>query len=335
MKTDKLISFGNLLSRIRQNNAEEFYQNRFEKLIEGAGQENAFFTRQNITDALDTVAFNLTSRQLNQFQNTVVFNPNELPVRFTSLVAEKDVLSGFPDWIMAMLNEKPITFQLPENNRKILPELISWYVKMYPEEKPMITFTEGQVKTPEMLLTYPLESSETYLRKYFEKYPGKVRKKQKAAAVITGEESDETLALLADGIMKFFNQGAHRISRLFVPEGYKLDKFMAAFEKWNHLKDHHLYKNNYDYYKSVYLLNQEEFYDNELILMKHDEQQILSPLSVIYFSYYTDAADWKSFFEREELSGIYAAIKDNCLPFEKVSLPEFHRWENYSKLVSF
>lgn len=334
MKTDKLIAFGRLLSSITQNKADDFYQNRFEKLIEGAGQENAFFTRQNITDALNAVAFNLEPELLEQFQKKASFHQIELPERFTSLVAEKDVLSGFPDWIMAAINGKPITFQLPENNRKILPEVIGWYVKMYPKEKPMITFTEGQVKKPEMLITYPLERSETHLRKYFEKYPGKVRKKQKAAALINGEEGDETLALLADGIMKFFNQGAHRISRLFVPEGYKFDSLIAAFEKWNHLKDHHLYKNNYDYYKSVYLLNQEEFYDNELILLKHDKQQIISPLSVVYFSYYKEDADWKSFFEREELSGIYAAIKDNCLPFEKVNLPEFHRWENYFNMNS-
>ncbi len=329
MKTDKLIAFGKLLSSITEKEANDFYQNRFEKLIEGAGQENAFFTRQNITDALDAVAFNLELELLEQFQKTASFHQQKLTERFTSLVAEKDVLSGFPDWIMAMLNEKPIAFQLPENNRKILPEVISWYVKMYPEEKAMVTFTEGQVKNPEMLLTYPLERSETYLRKYFEKYPGKVRKKQKAAAVITGKEDVETLALLADGIMKFFNQGAHRISKLFVPEGYQFDLLMGAFEKWQNLKDHHLYRNNYDYYKSVYLLNQEEFYDNELILLNHDDSQILSPLSVVYFSYYQEDADWKSFFEREELSGIYAAIKDNCLPFEKVSQPEFHRWENY------
>ena len=47
------------------------------------------------------------------------------------------------------------------------------------------------------------------------------------------------------------------------------------------------YVNNYDFNKSIYLVNKEDHFDNGFLLLKED-LAIGSPISVVYFEYYND-----------------------------------------------
>ncbi|HKK10828.1 MAG TPA: hypothetical protein VJ939_08315, partial [Bacteroidales bacterium] len=250
-------------------------------------------------------------------------------VNISSLVAEKDVLSGFSDWLMAILSGNRITFQLPENNRRLLPEVVSWFVKENPEMQPVFSFTEGRIEKPEYLLTYPLEENEQQLIKYFKAYPGVARMKKKAVAVLNGNERSQDLKLIVEGDMRFFSQGNHRVSKILVPKGYDFTPLLEAFEDYMELKDHHSYRNNYDYYKSIYLLNQENFFDNELVLIKEDDKQFLSPLSVIYFSYYQSEEQLEEMIDRRYISAVYRNQEGAGPAWTEMKNPVFANWEFY------
>eukprot|EP00825_Cyclidium_porcatum_P017934 TRINITY_DN20581_c0_g1_i1.p1 TRINITY_DN20581_c0_g1~~TRINITY_DN20581_c0_g1_i1.p1 ORF type:complete len:193 (-),score=15.54 TRINITY_DN20581_c0_g1_i1:312-890(-) len=79
--------------------------------------------------------------------------------------------------------------------------------------------------------------------------------------------------------------GCRNVSKLFVPEGYSFVKFFEANESWNDLANHNKYRNNYDYYKSIFLVNSIPFADNGFLLLKED-RAIASPVSVINFEKY-------------------------------------------------
>jgi hypothetical protein len=50
--------------------------------------------------------------------------------------------------------------------------------------------------------------------------------------------------------------------------------------------NHHKYCNNYDYQKSLLLINRVPFLDNGFVMVQENDR-IVSPISVIYFEYYS------------------------------------------------
>ncbi|MEA3505068.1 MAG: hypothetical protein U9R32_07720, partial [Bacteroidota bacterium] len=93
------------------------------------------------------------------------------------------------------------------------------------------------------------------------------------------------------GMMAYFGQTSHSISKLFIPEDYDIVPLLESFEKYKYLSNHNKYLNNYEYYKSIYLINREKFFDNEIILAIPNNEKFISPLGVIYFSFYKDETD--------------------------------------------
>lgn len=321
----ELMAFRDILLEVKEQSGGK-YSESFEKMAAIAGAENPFMTGKNLLDALEVLIINLQEENLFALNEKAALQKK---VKISCLIAEKDVLSGFPDWIMALLTGNEIVFQLPENNRRFLPEVVSWFVNENPEMQPMFSFTEGHISKPEYLLTYPVEGEEQQLIKYFKAYPGLTRIKKKAVAVLTGNESSGELKMIVEGIMRFFNQGNHRISKIFVPEGYDFIPLLESFGGYMELKDHHRYRNNYDYYKSIYLLNKENFYDNELVLLKEDKEQVLSPLSVVYFSYYRSGTHLKEAFKSPYISKVFNRIAADSADWPEMKNPVFANWEFY------
>jgi hypothetical protein len=129
--------------------------------------------------------------------------------------------------------------------------------------------------------------------------------------------------------MRFFSQGNHRVSKILVPNGYDFKPLLESFGVYMELKDHHSYRNNYDYYKSIYLLNQENFFDNELVLIKEDDKQFLSPLSVIYFSYYQSERQLSEMIDRRYVSAVYRNQEGVEPAWTEMKNPVFAHWEFY------
>ena len=54
--------------------------------------------------------------------------------------------------------------------------------------------------------------------------------------------------------------------------------------------DHHKYRNNYDYNKSIYLVNKEPHLDSGFFLVRESEE-LVSPISVIFYETYQSEAE--------------------------------------------
>jgi len=63
--------------------------------------------------------------------------------------------------------------------------------------------------------------------------------------------------------------------------------FFESIEAYQPIINHHKYNNNYDYNKSIYLVNSDKHFDNGFLLLKEDER-LASPLAVLYYGYYKD-----------------------------------------------
>jgi len=81
--------------------------------------------------------------------------------------------------------------------------------------------------------------------------------------------------------------GSGSVKKLYLPRGYDLTTFYKSIENWNFLLDHSAYANNYQYYQSVFLINQIPHLDNGFLLLTEDSSY-RSPTGVLYYEYYDD-----------------------------------------------
>src|SRR5690606_12694542 len=91
--------------------------------------------------------------------------------------------------------------------------------------------------------------------------------------------------LLGNDIFDYFGLGCRSVSKLFVPAGYDPSAFFEGIATFAAVGNHHKYGNNYDYNKSIYLINGDQHFDNGFLLPKPDER-IASPLAVLYLETY-------------------------------------------------
>ena len=131
------------------------------------------------------------------------------------------------------------------------------------------------------------DNSSRYFEHYFGNKPHIIRKNRNSVAVLDGGESPAELAALGHDIFDYFGLGGRNVSKVYLPEGYAIATFFEGIASFQKVLDHHKYANNYDYNKSIYLINGDTHWDNGFVLLKPDTR-IASPLAVLYSEEYSD-----------------------------------------------
>ncbi len=77
------------------------------------------------------------------------------------------------------------------------------------------------------------------------------------------------------------------VTKIFVPKGYYFVQLLDIFNKYNYFKDHHKYKNNYDYNLALHILNGKFYMANESIIL-FENKSLFSPISQLNYEFYSD-----------------------------------------------
>ena len=104
-----------------------------------------------------------------------------------------------------------------------------------------------------------------------------------------------------------------------LPEGYNMEKLGSAWQEYSNIINHHKYANNYDYNKSILLINQEAHLDFGYLLAR-ESSEIFSPISVLNFSYYNEESKLKGILELKKNE--IQCIVGKEIPFGKAQMPE-------------
>jgi hypothetical protein len=130
-------------------------------------------------------------------------------------------------------------------------------------------------------------NSSRYFDYYFNKYPHIIRKNRTSVAILTGNETIEDLAALADDVYLYFGLGCRNVTKIYVPANYDFLPLLESFKKYNWTFDHNKYKNNYDYQLAVMLINKMYYMSNGSLLLQ-ENKSFFSPISQLHYEYYDD-----------------------------------------------
>lgn len=195
-------------------------------------------------------------------------------------------LVGLHDIICILLSGFKLQVKISSNDAGLTALVLNTLLEIQPAFKKKVDITE-QLRDFDLVIATGSNNSSRYFDYYFGKKPHIIRKNRNALAVLTGKESPSEIRELAKDIFTYFGLGCRSVSKLYIPQGYAIEQLLDHLEDYAHLGDHYKYKNNYDYYKSIYLINGNKHYDNGFLLLKEDPS-LASPLSVLHFSEYTD-----------------------------------------------
>ncbi|MFA8300505.1 MAG: hypothetical protein ACEPOV_10110 [Hyphomicrobiales bacterium] len=203
---------------------------------------------------------------------------------------------GFHDLLCVLVSGNNIIAKLSADDNRIMPAIANVLMTIDKSFEGRIKFTQGHLSDFDAIIATGSNNTSRYFDYYFGKYPNIIRKNRNSIAVLTGEETNEQLEFLASDIFDYFGLGCRNISKLYLPKAYPIADLYKTFEKYSFLKDNSRYINNYDYNKSVYLVNKIDHLDNGFCIMKEDTN-LISPVSVIHYEFYDDISTLNGFLE--------------------------------------
>ncbi|MCF8366912.1 MAG: hypothetical protein K9H16_14080 [Bacteroidales bacterium] len=292
--TNRIAAFAKLGEILLHPEAEKFpgfgnEVNELKHLIETSWHTNAWFTPENVTSALKSLGYSLRLPQIEKWVNKYPLKTFEqYSDKVVAVVMAGNIpLVGFHDYLCVMISGFRFLGKLSSDDARLLPHIHKILQKIEPGFKGRAEFTNDRLENFNAVIATGSNNTARYFEYYFAKYPHIIRKNRNGVAVISGRESDEELAALGDDIFSYFGLGCRNVSKIFVPENYQYDSLFRAIEKYKGVNAHYKYMNNYDYNKSIFLINSVAHLDNGFLLIT-ESTSIPSPISVLHFQTYTD-----------------------------------------------
>ncbi|MGN6640696.1 MAG: acyl-CoA reductase [Mucilaginibacter sp.] len=249
---------------------------------------NAWFTPENVQKAVEAIGLMLNKPDLLKWLDRYPLNPKE-PKTIGLVLAGNIPLVGFHDVLCTLITGNRAQIKASAQDARLISAVLDRLTAIEPAFKEQYTFTERLANFDAVIATGSNNTSR-YFEYYFGKVPHIIRKNRNSVAVLTGSETSEQLYELGHDIFDYFGLGCRNVSKLFVPKGYDFEPFFKAIEPYHNIIHHHKYNNNYDYNKSIYLVNRDKHLDNGFLLLKEDKS-MTSPLAVLFFEYYDNVAD--------------------------------------------
>ncbi len=295
--------------------------------IEKTEIHNGFFNRQNIILALKSIIDMLnkqkTEEWINKYRDLLL--QNRTTARVGVVMAGNIPLVGFHDFLCVLMCGHVFIGKLSSNDMYLLPALADILKTIDSRYENLIQFTDDKLHGFDAVIATGSNNTSRYFEYYFSKYPHIIRKNRNSLAVISGNENDNQLQLLSNDIFRYFGLGCRNVSKIFLPKDFDMQRFINAMRSWDFIIDHNKYKNNYDYYKTILIMDEKPFIDAGFFMMCEDTS-LHAPISVLNYEFYDDISRVEDYIHvNEEMIQCVASEKPftfKTIPFGKTQSPE-------------
>lgn len=295
----------------------------FKHQLKIAGENNTWFTNDNLLFATKNWAEALTIENLTQWTNNEQLD-NIVTKSVAVIMAGNIPLVGFHDFLSVLISGHSITVKQSSNDKHLLPFLAKYLEYVSPELKGKIIFTNEKLTSFDAVIATGSNNTARYFEYYFKNKPNIIRKSRNSVAVITGNETENDLENLSDDVFKYFGLGCRSVSKIFVPKNYNFDSFFKGMYKRHEIINNAKYANNYDYNKAVYLMSEFDILENGFLMIKEDKSYA-SPIASVFYEYYDNLDDLKiKLFQDKEQIQCIASLNfiENEIPFGHTQKPK-------------
>jgi hypothetical protein len=249
---------------------------------------NEWFIPSNIIYMLKNISGNLEINNLNSWiSNYHKLRQFENSKKIGLITAGNIPLVGFHDVLCVLISGHQLIVKHSSKDEKLMRWLLDQLIEIEPRFKEFIHIKKERLSNFDAIIATGSDNTAKYFEYYFGKYPNIIRKNRNSIAVLTGNETEEELMLLADDMLLYFGLGCRNVSKLYLPENYDIQKIFKSVVRYDNYINHNKFCNNYLYNKSIFLLNQVKFFENGFLILKEDAS-INSPISVVHYEFYSN-----------------------------------------------
>ena len=249
-----------------------------------ATQYNPWFTKESIDHGLHALANNYLNFDALQEWTSQYRVEDSAGKKIGLILAGNIPMVGFHDILSVFLSGNVAKIKLSSKDEVLLKFIIDELNLIEPGIAPYFEIVD-KLNNIDALIATGSNSTGSYFEKYFGHVPHIIRKNRHAVAIVKNDTSTDALSELGKDIFTYFGLGCRNVSKLYLEEGFDLQKIFDAILPYSSVIDHHKYKNNYDYNNALYLLNQEEFLTNNFLIVK-ESTDISSRIASLHYEYF-------------------------------------------------
>lgn len=281
-----------------------------------AVQGNQWFTAAHIEIAVKNIVSGfLQEEKLTEWTHSYTLSATPKVVGIT--MAGNIPLVGFHDFLCGYLSGHNMRIKYSSKDQILLPHLIDILSESDETIKEQIQASE-MLKNCDAYIATGSNNSARYFEQYFARFPHIIRRNRTSVAILDGTETDTELRSLADDVFLYFGLGCRNVTQVCVPEGYNFQLLFDAFEPYKEYINHNKFRNNYDYYLAIYLLNKVPYITNDSMLFVENPFPF-SAVSVLHYRYYADKE--ALFNELKENQDLQCVVGKGFVPFGAAQIP--------------
>jgi hypothetical protein len=254
-----------------------------EHLAIQAASKNPWFDKENVVQALRGIAGMLEETSLREWISRYTI-ADRTPRRVGVVMAGNVPMVGFHDMLCVLVSGHYLYAKLSSEDPFLLTYLADKLISIEPAFEGRIRFVE-MLKDVEAVIATGSDNTARYFEYYFAQKPHIIRRNRSSLGILNGKETIAELQALGQDILQYYGLGCRNVSKVMVPEGYEFDSFFIAIEDRQEVRHHHKYRNNYDYQKSILLVNKVPHFDNGFLCVTQSTD-LVSPISVLFYDTY-------------------------------------------------
>jgi hypothetical protein len=318
--SDRISAFVQLGIRLSNLSEDEKFS-----LFRQAENQNAWFTQRSLEQALEGIRVMLDAQALERWLAAyTLLNPLS-PKQVGLMLSGNIPAVGFHDILSVLISGHTACVKLSSQDAALPLWLIQELKRIEPRFSDRIQ-VEDMLKNKQAYIATGSDNSARYFNYYFGKYPHLIRSNRTSVAILQGEESTADLQALGKDIFDYFGLGCRNVSKVFVKNQGQLTDLLDALEPFSWVGNHHKYFNNYEYNKSIYLVNRTTHLDNGFLLLK-ESNDLVSPIGVLFYEIYSEEQELKTKLKELEAKiqcvvGNPAMDLSGIIPFGQTQCPQ-------------
>jgi hypothetical protein len=291
---------------------------RFNLAIQREIFHNGWYSEELVRLSLRNLASWLNEKTLEEWLSN--YPSAERDKTIAVIMAGNIPLVGFHDFLCVLFAGFQIQVKLSSEDNRLFHFIRDALLDIDPRFENKIQIADGKLASFDAVIATGGSASLLHFQSYFSKVPHIFRGNRSSVAILTGKETNEELCALGEDIFLYFGRGCRNVSHLLLPKGFLLTTFFEQIISYSDVINNKKYGNNYDYHKTIHLMNLEVFLDNNFVLLKESEA-LHAPIGMIYYHYYEDPTEIKSYLEihHEEIQCI---IGHDYQPFGSSQQPQ-------------
>ncbi len=272
-------------------------QSVFYEVITRANHENVWFTPDFCLLSLQQICNWLNESDLKSFIQPYVNSQNQPRSRQVAVICAGNIpLVGFHDILCVLLSGNILVIKPSQEDRVLPLFILQLLVQVEPGLESFIRIAQPPLKNFDAVIATGSSSSARQFEYYFAQFPRIVRKSRSSIAILEGSESETELIALMNDVLCYFGLGCRSVKLICFPESFDIQKLFKAALSFERLMAHHGYMNQYEYQRSLLLLESKPFLENNFLIFTASDQ-IFAPMGVVNYKRYKTKEEINRFME--------------------------------------